>query len=188
MEVFVHTDRNLHADESEDRIEVDVAKAVERFAEDLTRVEVYLSDESAGRSAGDDIRSLLEAPRAPGPGHRQPPGSDRGRSGGRSDPQARGAARPHVRPPQDKRGRETMGDPCSAGLSRRRRRRRGRVSVRRVRQVQRGGEERLQEAGYVRARSSSRTVLGRQWVSLAWVADAAPVPAHLQVGRSRRRA
>lgn len=62
MRVFVQTDRNIHADASEQRrIEDDLADALERFTEDLTRVEVHLSDESAGRSTDEDIHCLLEA-------------------------------------------------------------------------------------------------------------------------------
>ncbi len=62
MKVLVHTDRNIHTDAREERrIEDDLANALERFTEDLTRVEVHLSDESAGRSTEDDIHCLLEA-------------------------------------------------------------------------------------------------------------------------------
>lgn len=62
MELFVHTDRNIYTDATEERrIEEGLANALERFAEELTRVEVHLSDESAGRSTGDDIHCLLEA-------------------------------------------------------------------------------------------------------------------------------
>ena len=62
MKVIVNTDRNIHADADKGRrIEDDLANALDRFAADLTRVEVHLSDESAGRSTGDDIHCLLEA-------------------------------------------------------------------------------------------------------------------------------
>ncbi|MEP7089355.1 MAG: HPF/RaiA family ribosome-associated protein [Nocardioidaceae bacterium] len=62
MKVLVHTDRNIHADASEvRRIEDDLTNALERFTEDLTRVEVHLSDESAGTSTDEDIACLLEA-------------------------------------------------------------------------------------------------------------------------------
>ena len=62
MKVLVHTDRNIHIDEGiEGRIEGALASALERFAHDVTRVEVHLSDDSAGRSTLDDIRCLLEA-------------------------------------------------------------------------------------------------------------------------------
>lgn len=62
MKVLINTDRNIHTDEDKERrIEGDLANALERFAGDLTRVEAHLSDESAGRGSGDDIRCLLEA-------------------------------------------------------------------------------------------------------------------------------
>ena len=62
MNVLVHTDRNIHTDADLDqRLGDDVASALDRFADDLTRVEVHLSDESAGRSTEDDITCLLEA-------------------------------------------------------------------------------------------------------------------------------
>ncbi len=62
MQVFVHTDRNIHTDAAlEQRLGDGVASALDRFTDDLTRVEVHLSDESAGRSTEDDITCLLEA-------------------------------------------------------------------------------------------------------------------------------
>lgn len=62
MKVLVHTDRNIHADAGDlRRIEADVAHSLARFDEDLTRIEVHLSDQSAGRSTVDDIHCLLEA-------------------------------------------------------------------------------------------------------------------------------
>ena len=62
MKVLVHTDRNIHIDEGiEGRIEGELTSALERFAHDVTRIEVHLSDDSAGRHTVDDIRCLLEA-------------------------------------------------------------------------------------------------------------------------------
>lgn len=62
MKVYVHTDRNIHADAGQaQHIETDLSSALERFSDDLTRVDVQLSDESAGRKTGDDIHCLLEA-------------------------------------------------------------------------------------------------------------------------------
>ncbi len=62
MKVLINTDRNVHTDAGrERRIEDDLANALARFADHLTRVEVYLSDESAGRSTIDDIHCRLEA-------------------------------------------------------------------------------------------------------------------------------
>jgi len=69
MKVLVHTDRNIHTDESQERrIQDDLAAALARFSESLTRVEVHLSDESAWRSTGDDIHCRLEAR----PTHQEP--------------------------------------------------------------------------------------------------------------------
>ncbi len=62
MRVFVHTDQNIASDADEERrIEEHLANALGRFTEELTRVEVHLRDQSAGRSTGDDIHCLLEA-------------------------------------------------------------------------------------------------------------------------------
>lgn len=62
MLVLVNTDSNVHSDVDEiRRIEAEVESTLGRFEDDLTRVEVHLRDEAAGREAGDDIRCLLEA-------------------------------------------------------------------------------------------------------------------------------
>ncbi len=62
MKIQVNTDRNVDvsADFSE-RTAVEVASDLARFERRLTRVEVHLRDESAGRTTGEDIRCLLEA-------------------------------------------------------------------------------------------------------------------------------
>ena len=54
LKVQVNTDKNVEvsADFAE-RIEADVASALARFERRLTRVEVHLRDESAGRIAGE---------------------------------------------------------------------------------------------------------------------------------------
>ena len=62
MKVIVNTDRNIKTTaDKERRIEDELTSALARFAGDVTRVEVHLSDESAGRSTSDDIHCLLEA-------------------------------------------------------------------------------------------------------------------------------
>ncbi len=62
MKVLVNTDHNIDCDADEvGRIESDVQSAFDRFDHHLTRIEVHLRDESAGRDATDDIRCLLEA-------------------------------------------------------------------------------------------------------------------------------
>lgn len=60
--VRINSDKNVlvNADLSS-RIEAEVGTALARFENHLTRVEVHLSDDSAGRSTADDIRCLIEA-------------------------------------------------------------------------------------------------------------------------------
>jgi Sigma 54 modulation protein / S30EA ribosomal protein len=62
MQVIVNTDHNITlTEDSVKALESVVDTALERFDSHLTRVEVHLSDGSAGRSTGDDIRCRLEA-------------------------------------------------------------------------------------------------------------------------------
>lgn len=62
MQVLIHTDHNLTATQAHaGELEVELTGALDRFSDDLTGVDAYLSDQSAGRSTGDDIRCLLEA-------------------------------------------------------------------------------------------------------------------------------
>jgi ribosome-associated translation inhibitor RaiA len=62
MHIQVNTDRNIPGDQ---RLELYVRSTVEaalgRFGEQITRVEVHLSDENGERSRGDDKRCLVEA-------------------------------------------------------------------------------------------------------------------------------
>lgn len=62
MKIQVNTDKNVagSADLTE-RTEADVARALVRFESRLTRVEVHLRNESAGRTTGEDVRCLIEA-------------------------------------------------------------------------------------------------------------------------------
>ena len=62
MQVLLNTDHHIVASaELTARVEADVAAAVERFGERLTRVEVHLNDENAGKAGAADKRCLMEA-------------------------------------------------------------------------------------------------------------------------------
>jgi ribosome-associated translation inhibitor RaiA len=62
MQIYVHTDTNIDGrSELTDYAEQEVATRLSRFSAHVTRIEVHLSDESAGRSTGADIRCLIEA-------------------------------------------------------------------------------------------------------------------------------
>lgn len=62
MKIQVNTDKNVEGSEPlGERIEADLASALTRFGDRVTRVEVHLRNESAGRSSGDDFRCLIEA-------------------------------------------------------------------------------------------------------------------------------
>lgn len=62
MEIHLHTDHNIQGREAlAAEVTERVESRLERFADRLTRVEVHLGDESAGRSSGADIRCMLEA-------------------------------------------------------------------------------------------------------------------------------
>lgn len=62
MKVIVNTDHNITlTEESLGAMESLVESKLGHFDSHLTRVEVHLSDGSAGRSTGDDIRCRLEA-------------------------------------------------------------------------------------------------------------------------------
>lgn len=69
MKVIVNTDSNITLTEDATlELESVVQTSLDRFDSHLTRVEVHLSDASAGRSTGDDIRCRLEArPKGRGP-------------------------------------------------------------------------------------------------------------------------
>jgi hypothetical protein len=62
MKVIVNTDNNITLTEDATlELESVVQTSLDRFESHLTRVEVHLSDASAGRSTGEDIRCRLEA-------------------------------------------------------------------------------------------------------------------------------
>ncbi|NYI41425.1 HPF/RaiA family ribosome-associated protein [Demequina lutea] len=62
MKVIINTGHNIPlSEDSIAEMELLVESTLEHFAARLTRVEVHLTDGSAGRSTGDDIRCRLEA-------------------------------------------------------------------------------------------------------------------------------
>ena len=62
MQVQLNTDRHIDAhDELTHQVETVMEGAVGRFADQITRVEVHLSDENSQKGGGDDKRCLLEA-------------------------------------------------------------------------------------------------------------------------------
>ena len=62
MKIQVNTDKNVEGSAALiERTEADLGSALARFEDRLTRVEVHLRNESAGRSTGDDFRCLIEA-------------------------------------------------------------------------------------------------------------------------------
>lgn len=62
MQIEVTTDQNIAAHGANiDRISADVEAALERFADRLTRIEVHLADDNAGKPGKDDKRCTLEA-------------------------------------------------------------------------------------------------------------------------------
>jgi hypothetical protein len=62
MQIQVNTDTNIDAsDELVRRIDAELESALARFGDQITRVEVHVGDENAGRSDGVDKRCMLEA-------------------------------------------------------------------------------------------------------------------------------
>ncbi len=62
MKIQINTDKNVRGSEAfSERTAADLESALTRFEDRLTRVEVHLSNESAGRPTGDDYRCLIEA-------------------------------------------------------------------------------------------------------------------------------
>lgn len=62
MEIYVKTDHNLDAASKLVRhAQHEVAAGLSRYAGQITRVDVHLSDESSGRDTAGDKRCLLEA-------------------------------------------------------------------------------------------------------------------------------
>ncbi len=62
MKIQFNTDKNVEGSAALiERTEAGLESALARFEDRLTRVEVHLRNESAGRSTGDDVRCLIEA-------------------------------------------------------------------------------------------------------------------------------
>lgn len=62
MQIKVNSDRNVDTDvQLAAEVEAEVAAALERFGERLTRVEVHLGDVNAEKSGASDKRCLIEA-------------------------------------------------------------------------------------------------------------------------------
>ncbi len=62
MQILVNTDNNISGTaQMTDHVESEVATALARFSDHITRVEVHLSDQSAGRATEADIRCTIEA-------------------------------------------------------------------------------------------------------------------------------
>ena len=62
MQIQVHTDKNVDvSDGVVRRIEAELGSALSRFSDHITRVDVHLGDESAGRSGETVKRCMLEA-------------------------------------------------------------------------------------------------------------------------------
>lgn len=62
MNIQVNTDHNIEGSaELNSYIQESLASTFDRFKVAITRIEVHLSDENAGKSGGDDKRCLLEA-------------------------------------------------------------------------------------------------------------------------------
>lgn len=62
MQIQVHTDRNVHvSDGVVRRIEAELESALSHFSDQITRVEVHLGDENAGKTGGADKRCMIQA-------------------------------------------------------------------------------------------------------------------------------
>jgi hypothetical protein len=62
MHVQTNTDRNIPANEAlAYQVEAAVIGALGRFAEQVTRVEVHLSDKNGAKGGADDKRCMMEA-------------------------------------------------------------------------------------------------------------------------------
>lgn len=62
MQIQVHTAKNVNVSgEMARRIEAALESALSRHSDQITRVEVHLGDENAGRSGGADKRCMMEA-------------------------------------------------------------------------------------------------------------------------------
>ena len=61
MHIQVNTDDNIDGDDALiAQVEAEIRDGLSRFADQITRVEVHLSDENAAKGGSDDKRCLLE--------------------------------------------------------------------------------------------------------------------------------
>lgn len=62
MKIQMNSDKNVALDSAlARRVEQELTSALGRFSDQITRIEVHLGDEIAGRSDGRDKRCMLEA-------------------------------------------------------------------------------------------------------------------------------
>lgn len=62
MKVIVNTNSSVQGDESlQDYIEKTVSTAIDRFSQDISRVEVHLNDENSDKGGNADKRCMMEA-------------------------------------------------------------------------------------------------------------------------------
>jgi ribosome-associated translation inhibitor RaiA len=62
MKIQLNTDKHIDSTQGlASHVEMTVSNALDRFADQITRVEVHLSDESGPKNVGDDKRCLIEA-------------------------------------------------------------------------------------------------------------------------------
>ncbi|HYJ40897.1 MAG TPA: HPF/RaiA family ribosome-associated protein [Steroidobacteraceae bacterium] len=62
MQIQINTDHNIHGYESAAAsVRATVENALRRFSTQITRVDVHLGDENAGKRGGDDKRCMMEA-------------------------------------------------------------------------------------------------------------------------------
>jgi ribosome-associated translation inhibitor RaiA len=61
MHIQVHTDKHIEGGERLNiYISEEIAGSLNRFSEKITRADVYLTDENAGKSANNDKRCMIE--------------------------------------------------------------------------------------------------------------------------------
>lgn len=61
MQIQINTDDNIEGvDAMIAQVEADIRDGLSRFADQITRVEVHLSDENAGKGGSDDQRCMIE--------------------------------------------------------------------------------------------------------------------------------
>lgn len=62
MKIQFNTDKNIAGnDRTAEYLSTMITESLQRFSENITRVEVHLSDENSKKEVGDDKRCLLEA-------------------------------------------------------------------------------------------------------------------------------